>query len=73
MLLETVQPRVAIISVGRKNRYGHPHEEVLQRLRRHGAAIWRTDEDGAITYIFSKGKGTFRTRITYDESTAGGR
>ncbi|WP_246040196.1 DNA internalization-related competence protein ComEC/Rec2 [Ectobacillus funiculus] len=73
VLLETVQPRVAIISVGRKNRYGHPHEEVLQRLRRHGAAIWRTDEDGAITYIFSKGKGTFRTRITYDESTAGGR
>ncbi|GAA3321649.1 hypothetical protein GCM10020331_038330 [Ectobacillus funiculus] len=37
-----------------KNRYGHPHEEVLQRLRRHGAAIWRTDEDGAITYIFFK-------------------
>jgi competence protein ComEC len=72
-LLETVRPRIAIISAGRKNRYGHPHEEVLQRLTRHGAEIWRTDENGAIMYIFSKRKGTFRARITYDESTAGGR
>lgn len=72
VLLEAVQPRLAVISVGRKNRYGHPHEEVLQRLTQYGAEIWRTDEDGAIAYIFLNRKGTFRTRVTYDESTAGG-
>ena len=46
-LLEVIKPEVAIISVG-KNRYGHPSEEVLERLSGVGAEIWRTDERGDI-------------------------
>jgi competence protein ComEC len=41
---------VAIISVGRKNKYGHPNEEVIERLTSLGIPIRRTDEEGTITY-----------------------
>lgn len=43
------KPRVAVVSAGRGNLYGHPRPEVLQRYRDAGAAIFRTDEDGAVT------------------------
>jgi competence protein ComEC len=46
-LLEVTKPEVAIISVG-KNWFGHPSEEVLERLAEAGAEIWRTDERGDI-------------------------
>lgn len=46
--LAALSPRVAIVSCGRNNRYGHPHPEVIQRLDRHGAEIFRTDRDGGI-------------------------
>ena len=47
--LTELSPGVAVISVGRGNRYGHPHPATLERLRRHGAGVWRTDRDGTIT------------------------
>jgi competence protein ComEC len=43
---EEVSPDIAVISVGRKNIYGHPHDETLQMLSR--AKIFRTDIDGAV-------------------------
>ncbi len=46
--LRVVQPEVVLISVGRSNPYGHPHPEVLQRLREIGADVYRTDSDGTI-------------------------
>ncbi len=46
--LETVQPQLAVISVGRGNRYGHPSPIVLWRLSREGADVRRTDRDGAV-------------------------
>lgn len=49
--LTELAPRVAIVSVGAHNRYGHPSAEALDRLSRHGAAIWRTDRDGTITVV----------------------
>jgi competence protein ComEC len=52
--LEVVKPKLAVIEVG-KNRFGHPSEEVLERLRKGGARIMRTDEDGAVKVI-SDGK-----------------
>ena len=48
--LDELAPREAVISVGRRNRYGHPTPEVLGRLARHGVAVLRTDERGTITF-----------------------
>ena len=47
--LETVSPYIALISAGKDNRYGHPHEELLERLEYAGCHIYQTKEGGAIT------------------------
>ncbi len=47
--LDELAPRAAIVSVGRRNRYGHPAPEALERLARHHADVWRTDREGTIT------------------------
>jgi competence protein ComEC len=47
--LEAVAPREAIISVGRRNRFGHPSPVTLAALERFHARVWRTDRDGAVT------------------------
>lgn len=46
--LQAVTPKYAIVSAGRNNRYGHPHQEVLERLESVGAEVLRTDEIGTI-------------------------
>ena len=43
-----MNPAVAIISVGARNAYGHPSPETLARLAAAGAAVYRTDRDGAV-------------------------
>jgi len=45
-LIEMVGPRLAVISVGKNNSYGHPNKELLERLR--GIEVRRTDEEGDI-------------------------
>lgn len=47
-LLTETAPEYVIISVG-DNRYGHPTEEVLQRIEKQGAILYRTDQDGNVT------------------------
>jgi competence protein ComEC len=47
-LLAAVAPRHAIVSVGRRNRFGHPHPLTLASLAAIGARVWRTDQDGAV-------------------------
>jgi len=49
--LDAVRPKAAIISVGRRNPFGHPDRRVLARLRRRGIRVFRTDERGAITVL----------------------
>ena len=49
-LLAAVHPRFAVISVGARNTYGHPRQEVLQRLEESGVRTFRTDLDGAVTF-----------------------
>ncbi|EEM87765.1 DNA internalization-related competence protein ComEC/Rec2 [Bacillus thuringiensis serovar pulsiensis BGSC 4CC1] len=66
--LSAVQPNIAIISVGERNRYGHPHKGVIERFEKMGIEIWRTDKQGAISYVFKEERGTFRSKITYDET-----
>ena len=46
--LEALRPDVAVISAGRGNPFGHPVASVLERYRNIGAAIYRTDQDGAV-------------------------
>lgn len=49
--LRAVQPRYAVISVGKNNSYGHPHAEVLRRLQQAGARVLRTDERGTVRFV----------------------
>jgi competence protein ComEC len=44
--LSRVGPRVALVGVGRRNRFGHPAPEVLERLAAAGVRVFRTDRDG---------------------------
>ena len=44
-------PKIALISVGANNRYGHPTARVLEALDSVGAAVYRTDESGCITPV----------------------
>ena len=46
--IRKVRPDYAVISVGKDNAYGHPKEEVLNRLLNYGAVIYRTDLNGSI-------------------------
>ena len=46
--LNVLSPKIAIISAGRHNRYGHPHKETLERLQAAGCRILRTDINGAV-------------------------
>ena len=54
-LLHQINPRDAVISVGKKNRYGHPNPQVVSHLEEHGIRIHRTDQEGTIEVV-SDGK-----------------
>ena len=45
--LKDVRPSMALISVGRKNMFGHPSGIVLKSLRKNGIVVFRTDRDHA--------------------------
>jgi competence protein ComEC len=51
--LETVKPRLALISAGINNLYHHPAPEVVERLQDQGARILRTDQTGEILIRFT--------------------
>ena len=59
--LADTAPRYALISCGRNNDYGHPHQSVVDRLKACGAEIFRTDEDGTVVVRISQGKLTVET------------
>ncbi len=54
-LLQQIRPRVAIISCGRNNPYGHPHAETLERLENAGCVVWTTPKCGRIAIDAEKG------------------
>ena len=49
-LLSKTSPEYVFISAGENNRYGHPSEEVLERLERHGCTVYRTDRHGDLIF-----------------------
>jgi competence protein ComEC len=59
--LEKVNPKYAVVSVGRNNHYRHPHKRTMDKLKKKGIKIYRTDENGTVTAV-SDGK-----KITFDK------
>ncbi|WP_028544892.1 ComEC/Rec2 family competence protein [Paenibacillus taiwanensis] len=47
------RPKASVISAGRNNRYGHPHEQVLRTLQEAGSSIYRTDIQGEVQAIMT--------------------
>ena len=52
--LKACSPNEAIISCGAKNSYGHPNQEIIDRLNKYSVKIRRTDEEGTICYFSLK-------------------
>ena len=50
-VLDLTRPELAVASCGEGNRYGHPHEEVVQLLEQRGVTLLRTDTDGTIELV----------------------
>ncbi len=66
--LARVSPRLSLIGVGRRNRFGHPAPEVLERLASAGVRTFRTDRDGDLALLFAGG----RIRPLFPECVARG-
>lgn len=47
--IKKVNPSYAVISVGKNNLYNHPKKSVMERLKKYGIKVYRTDEQGTIT------------------------
>ncbi|MFI8911645.1 ComEC/Rec2 family competence protein [Streptomyces sp. NPDC053513] len=50
-LMRAVRPRLALVSAGRDNLYGHPSPRTLEALGAGGARVLRTDRDGAVAVV----------------------
>jgi competence protein ComEC len=59
---EKLDPRVALISCGPRNRFGHPSPPTLARLARLGITIHRTDREGSLSVRWDSGTLRFRCR-----------
>jgi len=56
--LKILQPDIAVISCGKNNRFGHPHEDTLKRLKKVGSKVVKTPESGTVSVRISEGKTT---------------
>ena len=54
-----IKPKFSIISVGNKNRFGHPNKEVLNNLKQ--SKVYRTDQDGSIMFKIKNDKLKIKT------------
>lgn len=68
-LLKQLQPKYGIISVGRRNRYGHPTVETLDKLKKYQIRTYRTDHQGMVYYQWSalSKKGKIKVLIDFPE------
>lgn len=51
--IDQLRPEIAWISSGKSNRYGHPHDSVVEKLTERDIDIYRTDTHGAVRYRFT--------------------
>ncbi len=61
-LVSTLDPRIALISVGEGNRYGHPAYEIIEILETHDVEVFRTDESGCVEIRYHDGSITVDQR-----------
>ena len=61
--LKYITPEYTVISCGAGNSYGHPHEEVVSSLEKVDSEIYRTDEDGDVTFYINDKKLFIETEI----------
>src|SRR6202008_4386140 len=54
--LGIVKPRLAVVSAGAGNPYGHPARSTLDHLAAAGARVLRTDTDGSVEVVFRRGR-----------------
>ena len=52
--LKAVDPKWVVIPVGEGNSYGHPHDEILQRVEELGCKAYRTDWNGTVTCVMDE-------------------
>lgn len=52
--IKVLNPKIALIGVGKNNKFGHPNEEVLNRLKENGVDVYRTDKVGEIIIEVNK-------------------
>lgn len=55
-LLKELKPKIAIMSLGENNKFGHPHQETIERLKKYNIKFFRTDKSGTITINLRKMK-----------------
>ena len=55
-VVHVIHPAAALISVGHRNPFRHPHPEIVARYQAVGARIWRTDRNGAISVEMQPGQ-----------------
>lgn len=60
--VEKVKPKIAVIGVGEENKFGHPKQEVVERLEKAGCKIYRTDLKGEIEIEIKSNKIKFATK-----------
>ena len=64
--LDTVHPEDIIISCGRDNKYGHPDKVVMERIKKSGANLYRTDTQGAVGFTLGENTVTFSLKPSKD-------
>lgn len=60
--LNRVNPQYAIISVGKRNSYRHPHKRTMEKLKKKGIKVYRTDENGTVVATSDGEKITFNKK-----------
>lgn len=60
--LTITRPEYVVISAGKNNRYGHPHQEVMDRLAIFHSKIYRTDRDGDVEWVSNGSTFQWRTQ-----------
>ncbi|MDF7626455.1 DNA internalization-related competence protein ComEC/Rec2 [Lactobacillaceae bacterium L1_55_11] len=69
-ILDRWQVKIGLVSAGRNNRYHHPNDEVIERLKEHRVTILNTQHNGMLRYIYDRHYGYFEVKVPDEPKTA---